>query len=380
MNAEARRPTRYSILDRSLVREGERPETALRETVRFARQAEELGYHRFWVSEHHGVPGVAGSAPTVLAAAVASATSRIRVGTGGVMLPNHPPLVVAEQFGVLESLFPGRIDMGLGRSVGFTGAVRNALGAGKEAAGDFSAQLTELRRYFEGGGQVSALPAEGLRLPAFVLATGAGADIAAEHGLPLVIGGPVRDTARLRAVIDRYRTGFRAQDRDRDRDGYGDGDGGRRPYVVVAVSAAAAATRARAELLQVPEAWSTAVSRTRGVFTPLLPAAGVLAGEMTERERKFYAEARDSQLHGTPDDVAAALAGVVRGTGADEFLLTLNTHDPADRLESYRLLAGRLALSADTGTDTGTGTGTETGTGTDERGADRPPAVRVSAA
>ncbi|HET6739493.1 MAG TPA: MsnO8 family LLM class oxidoreductase, partial [Kribbella sp.] len=117
-----------SVLDRSRTRVGETEAETLRATVQVAQQVEELGYKRFWVSEHHSVPGVVGSAPTVLAAAVAAQTDRIRVGTGGVMLPNHQPLVVAEQFGVLESLFPGRIDMGLGRSVGFTNGVRRALG------------------------------------------------------------------------------------------------------------------------------------------------------------------------------------------------------------------------------------------------------------
>ncbi|MGW7354581.1 MsnO8 family LLM class oxidoreductase [Streptomyces sp. NPDC054784] len=331
------RATRYSVLDRSLVREGDRPDVVLRETVRFARQVEELGYHRFWVSEHHGVPGVAGSAPTVLAAAVASATDRIRVGTGGVMLPNHRPLVVAEQFGVLESLFPGRVDMGLGRSVGFTGGVRRALGAEKEAADRFGEQLTELLGYFHGAGEVTALPADGLRVPAFVLATGAGADVAAAHGLPLVIGGPARDTQRTRAAIDRYRAAFRAPDD-------APGAAARRPYVVVAVNAAVAATRARAEPLQIPEAWSTAVSRTRGVFAPLTTAARVLAHDMTARERRFFEEARAGQLYGTADEVAGELERVVRETGADEVLLALNTHDPADRLDSYRRLSARLGL------------------------------------
>lgn len=141
----------FSVLDRSRTREGQDAPRALRDTVDFARRAEALGYHRFWVSEHHGVPGVAGSAPTVLAAAVAAATSDIRVGTGGVMLPNHQPLVVAEQFGVLESLFPGRIDMGLGRSVGFTDGIRKALGHDKRDAEDFPGQIAELLGYFSGG-------------------------------------------------------------------------------------------------------------------------------------------------------------------------------------------------------------------------------------
>ncbi len=142
--------TRFSVLDRSRVREGHTAPEALRDTVELAREAERLGYHRFWVAEHHGVPGVAGSAPTVLAAAVAGATRTIRVGTGGVMLPNHRPLVVAEQFGVLASLFPDRIDMGLGRSVGFTDGVRKALGRDKGDAEDFADQLDELLGWFRG--------------------------------------------------------------------------------------------------------------------------------------------------------------------------------------------------------------------------------------
>src|SRR5690349_16685557 len=133
-----------SVLDRSRTRVGETEAETLRATVALAQQVERLGYKRFWVSEHHSVPGVVGSAPTVLAAAVAARTDHIRVGTGGVMLPNHQPLVVAEQFGVLESLYPGRIDMGLGRSVGFTGGIRKALGAGRDEAAEFGGQLAEL--------------------------------------------------------------------------------------------------------------------------------------------------------------------------------------------------------------------------------------------
>src|SRR5215207_4905602 len=167
-----------SILDRSRTRAGETEAETLRGTVRLAQQVEELGYHRFWVSEHHSVPGVVGSAPTVLAAAVAAATTRIRVGTGGVMLPNHQPLVVAEQFGVLESLFPGRIDMGLGRSVGFTDVVRRALGRDKDMADDFSAQLDELLGWFGNSSPTgvrvrpSTRTSGGISVPPFVLAMG----------------------------------------------------------------------------------------------------------------------------------------------------------------------------------------------------------------
>ncbi|WP_107423170.1 MsnO8 family LLM class oxidoreductase [Streptomyces qinglanensis] len=345
MTPSPRIPVPLSVLDRSLTREGEHPGGALRETVRFAQQAEALGFLRFWVSEHHAVPGIAGSAPTVLAAAVASATSRIRVGTGGVMLPNHRPLVVAEQFGVLESLHPGRIDMGLGRSVGFTDGVRKALRVGKDAAEDFGAQISELLGYFEGTGPVRARPAEGLRVPPFVLAVGSGAAVAAEHGLPLVIGTS-RDEQRTREAIRAYRAAFRP------RTGLGapeTGAGGAvrdgtAPHVVVAVNAAAADTRAEAEELQVPEAWSTALSRTRGTFTPLVPPQDVLGRTMGPKERAAFDEARQTQLCGTPEEVADALAGLVERTGADELLLTLNTHDPDDRLRSYRRLADAAEL------------------------------------
>ncbi|MEU8149871.1 LLM class flavin-dependent oxidoreductase [Nonomuraea sp. NPDC048901] len=325
---------KLSILDRSLVREGHDPATALRDTVRFARQAEELGYHRFWVSEHHSVPGVAGSAPTVLAAAVAAATDRIRVGTGGVMLPNHRPLVVAEQFGVLEALNPGRVDMGLGRSVGFTGGIRRALGHGKEDADEFGGQLEELLGYFTGDQRghpgVHALPAEGLRPQVFVLAMGSGADIAAEHGLPMVIGG---GGVRLREAISRYRAGFRPS------------AWAAAPYVIVAANVAVGETAREAELLQVPEAWATARSRTSGAFPPLSPAERVLATAMTERERALFEESRKGQIHGTAHEVEIELGALVELTGADEVLVTMNSFDLERRLDSYRRLA-RIAERA----------------------------------
>ncbi|MFF4384848.1 LLM class flavin-dependent oxidoreductase [Kitasatospora sp. NPDC001547] len=322
--------TRLSVLDRSRTRRGEEPAQALRDTVALAREAERLGYHRFWVSEHHGVPGAAGSAPTVLAAAVAAATTRIRVGTGGVMLPNHQPLVVAEQFGVLAALFPGRIDMGLGRSVGFTDGVRRALGREKDAADEFGAQLAELLGYFDGTQQahrgVHARPAEGLHVPAFVLATGEGADLAAEAGLPLVIAAP-RGKDRMLAAIDRYRARFRPSARAAE------------PYVVVSGTVAVAETAERARELLVPEAWSGAYSRTHGEFPPLAPAAEIRAREMTVRERAAYEQSLKGHIAGTPEQAAAELAALVERSGADEFLVTTSTYDRTELFDSYRLLA-----------------------------------------
>ncbi len=312
------------------------PARALRDTVAFAAGIERLGYHRFWVSEHHGVPGVAGSAPTVLAAAVAGATSRIRVGTGGVMLPNHRPLVVAEQFGVLEALHPGRIDMGLGRSVGFTGGVRDALGQGKDAADGFAAQVRELLGFFTGEHGypgVHAYPAEGLRVPPFLLATGSGADLAAELGLPLVIA-PVRGERALAEAVTRYRDGFRPSAWALE------------PYVVVSSAIAVADSAADARRLLVSEAWATVYSRSHGVFPPLDPPSDVLATPMTDRERRRLEETLDGQISGTPAEVRDRLGALIEAAGADEVLATTAAYDQSARLDSFAALARSAELPA----------------------------------
>ncbi|GGZ01225.1 methylene-tetrahydromethanopterin reductase [Streptomyces geysiriensis] len=320
--------TRLSVLDRSRVREGHTAAEALRDTVALAREAERLGYDRFWVAEHHGVPGVAGSAPTVLAAAVAGATRRIRVGTGGVMLPNHRPLVVAEQFGVLESLFPGRIDMGLGRSVGFTDGVRRALGRDKEDAEDFEAQLAELLGWFRGTSPtgVHARPAEGLTVPPFVLAMGEGAAVAARAGLPMVIGD-LRDRERMLRGIERYRAGFRPSEWSAE------------PYVVVSGTIAVADSPEAARRLLLPEAWSMARARTRGSFPPLPPAEEVEGRPMTAKERDLYESGLAGHLAGTEEQVAEALESLIGATGAQDVLVTTSTYDRGALLDSYRRLA-----------------------------------------
>ncbi|CAL9594781.1 hypothetical protein SUDANB58_05310 [Streptomyces sp. enrichment culture] len=320
--------TRFSVLDRSRTREGHTPAEALRDTVRLARELEGLGYHRFWVSEHHGVPGVAGSAPTVLAAAVAAATRTLRVGTGGVMLPNHRPLVVAEQFGVLESLFPGRIDMGIGRSVGFTDGVRKALGRDKGDAEDFEGQLAELLGWFRGTSPtgVHARPSEGLTVPPFVLAMGEGAAIAARAGLPMVIGD-LRDRERMLRGIDHYRARFRPSPWASE------------PYVVVSGTVAVAGTPDQARRLLMPEAWSMAYSRTHGTFPPLPPAERVEARAMTDKERGFYESGLAGHIAGTAEQVADELEGVLKETGAQEVLVTTSTYDREALLDSYRRLA-----------------------------------------
>ncbi|MEV5610747.1 LLM class flavin-dependent oxidoreductase [Streptomyces sp. NPDC052225] len=320
--------TRFSVLDRSRTREGHSDAEALRDTVALARDLEHLGYERLWVSEHHGVPGVAGSAPTVLAAAVAAATRTLRVGTGGVMLPNHQPLVVAEQFGVLESLFPGRIDMGLGRSVGFTDGVRRALGRGKDEAEDFAGQLDELLAFFTGTSstRVHARPSEGLRVPPFVLAMGEGAVIAARAGLPMVIGD-FRGREKMLRGIERYRAEFRPSAWAEE------------PYVVISGTVAVAGSEHEARRLLIPEAWSMAYSRTHGTFPPLPPAERVAAREMTTKERELYEAGLRGHIVGTESQVADELDTLIKESGAQEVLVTTSTYDREGLLESYRRLA-----------------------------------------
>lgn len=328
--------TRFSVLDRSRTREGHDGPEALRDTVRLAKELEELGYHRFWVSEHHAVPGVAGSAPTVLASAVAAATRTIRVGTGGVMLPNHQPLVVAEQFGVLEALFPGRIDMGLGRSVGFTDGVRRALGRDKHDADDFATQLAELLGWFAGTSDTGAhaRPAEGLSVPPFVLAMGEGATIAAEAGLPMVIGD-LRGREKMLRGIEHYRASFRPSAWSSE------------PYVIISGTVAVAGTPEEARRLLIPEAWSMAYSRTHGTFPPLPPAERIEspATTMTEKERGFYESGLAGHIHGTEEQVADELETLIKESGAQEVLVTTSTYDREGLRDSFRRLARVAGLA-----------------------------------
>lgn len=324
-----------SVLDRSHVKQGRSAQEALRETVGVARAAETAGYRRFWVAEHHGVPGVAGAAPTVLAAAVAGQTSRIRVGTGGVMLPNHRPLIVAEQFATLASLFPGRIDAGVGRSLGFTTAVRRALGAGRDEAAQFAEQLTELRSRLTGDtAEHDEVPvvAAGANVPLYVLATGVGAEIAAQLGLPLVIAAPHGDERMLEAV-DRYRERFVPTTATSA------------PQVVLSRSVSVADTEQQARRLLMSEAWAGVRSRRGGVFPPLAPPDEIDPDAMPQRERTLFDNALHTTIFGTDDQVQDQLGRLLARTGADELLVTTSAHDTELLVDSHRRLAeiaGRL--------------------------------------
>lgn len=319
-----------SILDRANAREGQSEIDALHAVVDRAQRAEKLGYHRFWVAEHHGVPGIAGSAPTLLMASIAARTERIRVGCGGVMLPNHQPLVVAEQTGTLEALYPGRIDLGLGRSVGFTPAVRAALRQDKEAAGRFEADLAELLSYLSGAAAITARPFNDSATPAFVLATGQGIDIAARAGLAVVLGGPVlfdRGGAAARQVLDRYHENFRPS------------SWFQRPLVLISANIAVAESTGAARTALLSEAWAMAQARTRGEFPPLPPPAQIQEDKFTARERSLVEQNLAGAIYGTAKEVAGQLEFLLDRTAADELLVSGAVYDAGVRVDSDARLA-----------------------------------------
>lgn len=303
-------PVPLSLLDRSRTRAGEAPGVALRSTVERARRAEQLGFHRFWVAEHHAVPGIASGSPPLLMAAIAEQTQRIRVGSGGVMLTNHRPLVVAEQARMLEALHPGRIDLGVGRSLGFTAPVREALGVLRYPPEEFAEDLGELVDLLADEGTVTAMPAGVTAPPVFVLATGSALATAAQLGLPVVVGGPALQ-GDLAAVHD-YRENFHPSGVCPE------------PTVLVSVELLIAETTERARELMLPEAWAMAESRIAGAFPPLSTHP---PRTFTEKQEQRVQDHLDRSVYGTAAQVAEQLTDLVERTGASEVIAFSSTFD-----------------------------------------------------
>ena len=302
-----------SLLDRSRTRTGESVQESLRATVHRAERAEALGYHRFWVAEHHGVPGIASAAPTVLMAAVAAATTRIRVGSGGVMLPNHQPLVVAEQARTLAALFPGRIDLGIGRSLGFTSGVRKSLRVTEYAGEEFDTDLEELLAHLRGTGPVRAVPEIDEQVPVHLLATGSGLAVAARHGLPVVLGGPALYTGS--EALAAYRRTYRPSPMWPE------------PRVTISLEVMVAETAERARALLLPEAVALAETRRTGVFAPLRPVRPGDLDDLDPRVRSAVERQLRLAITGTASQVRAQLTDLVQRTGAHEVLAATSTYD-----------------------------------------------------
>jgi luciferase family oxidoreductase group 1 len=305
---------RLSLLDRSRTRAGHPDAEGLTGSVARAVWAEELGYDRFWVAEHHAVPGIASGAPPVLMAAVGAATSRIRIGSGGIMLPHHQPIVVAEQVRMLEALHPGRVDVGLGRSSGFTAPVREALRETPDAADRFADDVRELRDLLAGRGAVTVRPAGG-PVPVYLLATGHGVTLAAELGLPVVVGGPALWSEELPSALAVYRRDFRPSP---------DADA---PQVLVSLDVLVADDTATARELALSEAWAMAQSRRTGVFEPLESPAAIRAQEWPEQVRRRVETSLEQAVAGDAGTVRRALEQLAERTGADELLASMSTWD-----------------------------------------------------
>ncbi|MEH3068231.1 MAG: MsnO8 family LLM class oxidoreductase [Aeromicrobium erythreum] len=305
---------RLSLLDRSRTRAGHPDAEGLLGSVARAVWAEELGYDRFWVAEHHAVPGIASGAPPVLMAAVGAATSRIRIGSGGIMLPHHQPIVVAEQVRMLEALHPGRVDVGLGRSSGFTPPVREALRETPDAADRFADDVRELRDLLAGRGVVTVRPAGG-PVPMYLLATGRGVTLAAELGLPVVVGGPALWSDELPSALAAYRRDFHPSP---------DADA---PQVLVSLDVLVADDVATARELALPEAWAMAQSRRTGVFEPLESPAAIHAQEWPEQVRRRVETSLEQAVAGDAGTVRRTLEELAERTGADELLASTSTWD-----------------------------------------------------
>jgi luciferase family oxidoreductase group 1 len=330
-----------SVLDLAIVGEGSSHAEALRNSVDLARAAERLGYRRHWVAEHHNMPGIASSEPAVLAATLAASTETIRVGSGGVMLPNHQPLVVAEQFGMLEALHPGRIDLGVGRAPGTDGITAAALRRGLDTLSDeeFPRQLAELIAFFRGAfpaehpyNRVRAVPGEGDMPEIWLLgSSGYSAQLAGMLGWRFSFAHHFMPRNTLPA-LELYRSHFKPSEYLSE------------PYAMVAVAAIAASDDERARYLAGPARLSMARLRA-GMPTRFPTPEEAAAHEFTEAEEASVGHLTGSAAIGSIETVRARLDELADETEADELMITTMVHDHADRIRSYELIAASYELA-----------------------------------
>lgn len=327
--------TILSILDLAPVPEGSNVSQALANTLELAQAAERLGYHRFWLAEHHNMPGIASAATSVVIGAVAGATRTIRVGAGGVMLPNHAPLVIAEQFGTLNALYPDRIDLGLGRAPGSDQATARALRRTLQGDVDgFPQDVMELMNWFapaQPNQRIIANPGEGQAVPVWILGSSTyGAQLAAHLGLPYAFASHFAPGELMRA-IDIYRQTFRPS-------AHLD-----KPYVMLGYNAFVAETDEAARLLftSVQQAFVNLRTGNPGKLQP--PVAGYYE-RLDGAARGMIDAALACSAVGAPDTAKAQLEAFVAKTGADELMLTSQIWDPAARVRSIELLAQAMGL------------------------------------
>lgn len=316
-----------SVLDLAPVVEGGTPGQALRNSRHLAQQAERLGFQRYWLAEHHNMPGIASSATAVAIGYVAEGTERIRVGAGGVMLPNHAPLVIAEQFGTLASLYPDRIDLGIGRAPGTDQITAQALR--RTLTGDidhFPRDVMELMAYLddaEEGQRVRAVPGAGTKVPVWILGSSLyGAQLAAMLGLPYAFASHFAPQMMMQA-IDMYRTTFRPSEQLA------------KPYVMLGYNVCAAASDEEARFLRTSSL--QAILKLRRGTPGQLPAP-VRDLTLSPEDEAIVANFGQCSAVGDRDTVAASLAGFAAQTGADELMITSQIYDHDARVHSYEIL------------------------------------------
>ncbi|TFW17927.1 LLM class flavin-dependent oxidoreductase [Massilia arenosa] len=332
---------RLSVLDQSPVVSGQEPAAAIRQSLELARHCEALGYDRYWVSEHHNSHAIVGSAPEVLMAAIAATTSRIRIGSAGVMLPHYSALKVAEQFRVLEALAPGRIDLGLGRAPGSDRLTARALNPhAMPGADDFPQQVLDLQSWVEGKPlsaahpyrAISAQPAGPTSPQIWILGSSDyGAQLAAHFGLPYAFAYFFSDGRGVESALELYRRNYQPSERYPE------------PRATICVWALAADTHAEAErLVATRDHWR--VRFEQGLFGPLVSPEEALAYPYHAGEQARIAQMRASAMIGTGAEVRGLIESEARRLGLDEIVVNTWTHDFAARQRSYALLAEAFQL------------------------------------
>lgn len=320
----------HSILDLAPIVKGGTAAQAFRNTLDLAQHAERWGYHRFWLAEHHNIPGVASAATSVVIGHVAGGTSHLRVGSGGIMLPNHAPLVIAEQFGTLESLYPGRIDLGLGRAPGGDQLTARALRRGLGSSGDtFPDDVRELQKYFAPpvpGQPLRAIPGAGLNVPIYLLGSSDfNARLAAQLGLPFGFASHFAPDY-LDAALDLYRQNFQPSPQLA------------KPHVMIGVNVVAAETDEEARRL-FTSLQQMFLGMIRGARSELPPPVDTMEGRWSVLEETHASRMLRCSAVGAPETVAAELQALIDRTGADEVIATAQIFDHTARLRSFEIAA-----------------------------------------
>jgi luciferase family oxidoreductase group 1 len=319
----------FSVLDLAFIAQGSTAAEALRNSLDLAQHAERWDYHRFWLAEHHNMAGIASAATSVVIGHVAGGTKTIRVGSGGIMLPNHSPIVIAEQFGTLESLYPGRIDLGLGRAPGTDQRTLRALRRGPMAADNFPQDVRELQAFLgplQPGQTVQAVPGTGLNVPLWILGSSLfGAQLAAEMGLPYAFASHFAPDALMQA-LQLYRATFKPSAQLA------------RPHAMVGVNVIAAETDAEARRL-FTSAQQAFTNAFRGTRRQLQPPVDDIESYWSPLEKLQVSSMLACSFVGSPQTVQRGLERFVEQTGADELMVASAIYDHSARLHSYEALA-----------------------------------------